>query len=54
MCLQWSCLKAVSVPAYVLGGVWGSTTTSALVGCYTMKKVPYEWQARQAILAILK
>ena len=27
--LQWSCLKAVSVPTFVLGGLRGSTTTSA-------------------------
>ena len=30
--LQWSCLKAVSVPAFVIGGVWSSTATSTLVG----------------------
>ena len=31
VCLQWSCLKAVSVPAFVSGGFRGSTATSALV-----------------------
>ena len=30
-CLHWWCLKAVSVPTFVLGGLWGSTATSALV-----------------------
>ena len=29
--MQWSCLKAVSVPAFVIGGLWGSTATSGLV-----------------------
>ena len=27
-CLQWSCLKAVSVRTFVIGGLWGSTATS--------------------------
>ena len=31
-CFQRSCLKAVSVPAFVIEGLWGSTATSALVG----------------------
>ena len=31
-CLQWSCLKAVSVPAFVIGGLQGSTATSG--SCY--------------------
>ena len=29
--LQWSCLKAVSVPTFVFGGLRGSTATSDLV-----------------------
>ena len=36
LCLQWSCLnclKTVSVPTFVLGGLRGSTVTSALVRC---------------------
>ena len=28
ICLQWSCLKAISVPTFVLGGLRGSTATS--------------------------
>ena len=31
VCLQWSWLKAVSVHAFVLGGLRGSTATSSLV-----------------------
>ena len=27
-CLQWSCLKAVSLPKFVIGGQWGSPATS--------------------------
>ena len=27
-CLQWSCLKAVSVPTFVIGGLQGSTASS--------------------------
>ena len=30
-CLRWSCLKAVSVPTSVTGGLRGSTATSTLV-----------------------
>ena len=30
-CLQWSCLKAVSVPTFIIGGLWGSAATSAVV-----------------------
>ena len=26
-CLQWSCRKAVSVPTFVIGGLWSSTAT---------------------------
>ena len=32
-CLRWSCLKAVSVPTSVTGGLRGSTATSPLVQC---------------------
>ena len=32
-CLQWLWLKAVSVPTFVIGGLWGSTATSA--SCFT-------------------
>ena len=36
-CLQWSCLKAVLVPTFVLGGLWGSTTTSG--SCHNVAAV---------------
>ena len=32
-CLRWSCLKAVSGPTSLTGGLLGSTETSALVLC---------------------
>ena len=35
-CLQWSCLTAVSVPAFVIGGLRGSTATSG--SCQKKKK----------------
>ena len=38
--LQWSCLKAVSVSTFVLGGLWGSNARSDLL----MGKQHFDWR----------
>ena len=43
-CLQWSCLKAVPVPSFVLGGLRGSTTTNG--SCLTLSAVPRQRQQK--------
>ena len=43
--LFWSCPKAVSVPTFVIGGLWGSTATSALVLIATSMWNSYSKQA---------
>ena len=47
-CLQCSCLKAVSVPTFVIGGLWDSTATSG--SCWPLLK--YMWESRVIDLRI--
>ena len=52
-CLQWSCLKAVSVPTFIIGGLWGSTATSGSCCRLSAYLTNESFAGKSCVLALL-